>query len=223
MKKLLFALSCVLIIAMTTGCFGNSPVDSDMTDSSASSENTSDIKISYFRADWPHYDSVQTLVSASDNVFEGKLTNIYFDIVDLKTGYSASKNSEASDLYLYTVYEIDVNTSYKGVNADKICIKVIGGIAGYKEMEQYAKMNEYDLYKDEVGLLVLEQVEPLTLGETYLFLTCGPSGPYHNIVSDTQFAYNVSGADQTSPFTFNEIKFYVIGTDVEKTHNSSAI
>lgn len=181
----------------------------DSTDSSKQTDDNSNIKVSYFHADWPQYDTIDMLVDASSNVFEGKLTNIYFDVVDLYTGESANKDSKASKLHIYTIYEVEVNTSYKGVNTDKVYIKVIGGMEGYMESMQYEKLNEHGIYDENVGILVLDCFEPLTIGKTYLFLTDGQVGPYHNIVNNTQFAYDSMEPSTAKGFSFTEVKSYV--------------
>ncbi|MBR4278553.1 MAG: hypothetical protein IKT34_00105, partial [Clostridia bacterium] len=189
--------SSVGITESSTNVSDTSSVVDDSTDASKQTESLSNIKVSYFHADWPQYDSVESLIEASSNVFEGKLTNISFDVVDLYTGESANKASEASKLHIYTIYEVEVNTSYKGVNADKVYIKVIGGMEGYMESKQFDKLKEYDIYDENVGLLVLDCFEPLTIGKTYLFLTDGQVGPYHSIINNTQFAYDTVDPEKT--------------------------
>jgi len=219
MKHFSLALCIIMILLMLIGCSkskSESPQNTylvngdDLTHySSNQSENNSNIKISYFHADWPYYDSLDTLVDASSNVFEGKISNIYFDIIDLHTGEPASEESKTSELHLYTIYEVEVNSSYKGINTDKVYIKVIGGMEGYQETTQYSKLCEYDMYDDEIGIWILDCFEPLTIGKTYLFLTSGQTGPYHKIINNTQFAYDAMESEKTNGFSFNEVMTYV--------------
>lgn len=196
MKKFYSVLCILIVLLVFSGC-------------SQQTESGNDIKVSYSHADWPYYHSVDSLVSASSNVFEGKVTNIFFDIVDLHTGESVSKDSDLSEASLYTIYEVEVNSSYKGANADKVYIKVIGGIEGYMESAQYDKLSEYDIYDEDVGIRVLESIQPLNIDKTYLFITAEQIGPYHLIINNNQFAYETTGSEKTSGFGFNEIKSYV--------------
>ena len=222
--KIFCSISCIfMVILMLTGCSQDiirDPQDPNLvnrdasTDSFEQTENQYNIKKSYFHADWPQYDSVESLAEASSNVFEGKLTNIYFDVVDLHTGESANKASETSKLHIYTIYEVEVDTTYKGVNAEKVYIKVIGGMEGYMESKQYDKLNEYGIYDENVGILVLDCFEQLTVGKTYLFLTEGQVGPYHNIINNTQFAYDSMETEKTNGFSFNEVKTHVMRTSI---------
>ena len=80
------------------------------------------------------------------------------------------------------------------------------------ESAQYEKLNEYGIYDKNVGISVLDYIQPLTIGKTYLFLTGEHAGPYYNIVNNTQFAYDTMESEETSSFGFNEIKSYVTST-----------
>lgn len=218
MKRFFSVLCIIMFVLMFIGCSQNkiefpqntNPVNGDDLNHSTShkTESPENIKVSYFHADWPQYDSIDALVAASSNVFEGKLTNIYFEVIDLYTGEPAGKVSEDSKLQLYTIYEVEVNSSYKGISEEKVYIKVIGGMEGYKESIQCAKLSEYNMY-DDVGILVLDKFESLDIGKTYLFLSDGKVGSYYNIINNTQFAYDAMESEKTNGFSFNDVKMHV--------------
>lgn len=213
MKKLI-CLLCVAVICMSlVGCtFDIQGKNNDEKLMSSSDEET-EIKITHMNADWPYYHTVDSLVLASSNIFEGKITDVFFDVVDIKTGNTASKDTKASKM-LYTIYEIEVNDMYKGISTSKIYIKVLGGRQGYKEADQRAKMKEFGIYSEKNGIMVLEGIRSLNVGESYLFLTAEQIGAYHSIVNGTQFVYDITDAEKTNTFGYNEIKAYFTNTAV---------
>ena len=138
--------------------------------------------------DWPVY-STNELAVVSDNIFEGKVIDISFDIVDMVTGKSdMSYESESTHRMLYTIYTVEVNEMYKGGGEDirKICVE--GGIVGYNEEKQLEYLEKSGLSKQWPGIPMLASGRQLVNGETYLFCTHGPVGHYECIINIDQFA-----------------------------------
>lgn len=212
MKKSIFIIYLMTLLLIFWGC---SHRDGDYQ---STPTNPQSAKISYFHADWPEYQSLDLLVAAASNVFEGKITNIFFEVIDLHTGELAEKDSESAEPFLYTIYEVEIGSSLKGENSEKTYVKVIGGMPGYKETEQCEKMKEYKIYNDELGILVLDCFEPLTIGNSYLFLTEKQASAYHEIINGTQFAYAVGETENTGIFGYEAIKAYV--SDTSKNEKS---
>ena len=198
MKKTMI-LSCVvlLLIIMASGC-GQDKVSQQ-----------SHTKITYFHADWPYYETLDFLTNAAENVFEGKVTNIFFDVLDMRTGEPIDKSDDPLFCRLYTIYEVDVTNSYKGTHNQKVYIQVIGGIAGFKETEQSKVLKEAGIFDELVGILVLEAFKPLNIGSKYLFLTNNRATENHTIINDTQFAFEVNNAEKRDIFTYEQVKSYV--------------
>lgn len=227
MKKILLCILSLVILAMTfCGCSqheSNDHNDFDMSKNTNSpvldGATQYNPKITHLHADWPSYDSIATLVDVADNVFEGKITNIDFDIVDIYTGESAKPEDDVSRLQLYTIYEVDIIDVYKGANADKAYIMVMGGMAGYKENEQCKAMDKFGIFNEDIGISVLDNVDSLKIGDSYLFLTNLNTSKYHTIVNNTQFAYNINNSSQPTAFAYESIKKYV--SEIKK--NSSDI
>jgi len=211
MKKLICLLCTATICLAFIGCSyeqTNKPTqdekDEDLVLESTNEET--EIKITPISADWPYYSTVDSLVLASSNVFEGKITDIRFDVIDLKTGEFASKDTKASSMFLYTIYEVEVSNSYKGICTSKVYIKIIGGMKGYKEADQLTKMKEFGIYNEKNGIMVLSNIESLDIGKSYMFITTGQIGDCHSIINSEQFAYDITGEEKTNTFGYNEIK-----------------
>ena len=202
MKKVLSILCAALLFVITTaGC-----------------KQKQDVKITYFHADWPYYQSLDSLTAAANNIFEGKVTNIFFDVVNMTTGESADKSDDPLVCMLYTIYEVEMIASYKGVNDGKAYIKVEGGIQGFKEAEQCEVMQKAGVFDENTGIRVCDSFAPLTLGDTYLFLTNKRATTYHTIINTDQFAFKLGDTDENEMFTYEKVKSYVIQ---QSTHEQS--
>ena len=92
-------------------------------------------KITYVTCDWPYYNTPQSLYEAATDIFEGKVSNIFFKIIDMQSGkvVDDEKVDDKTYLRLYTVYEIDVTDSYKKAESSKMYVCVSTGFEGYKE------------------------------------------------------------------------------------------
>lgn len=182
-KKVLGALIPLLIICcLLTGCSAPlAPSRGNNTVTGGSAGNPT------YHADWPYYYDVSSLVECADCVFEGKITNIDFAVIDIYTGAIVTEPSEDGGLYLYTIYEIDVQDVYMGDYSETKYIAVMGGIPGYKEDEQLSLMKECGL---NIGIPVLEDSEPLTIGSEYLFLAVDIATDYLRIPNPQQFAFD---------------------------------
>ena len=96
---------------------------------------------------------------------------------------------------------------------------VMGGMAGYKEYEQCKAMDKFGIFNEDIGISVLDNVDSLKIGDSYLFLTNLNTSKYHTKVNNTQFAYNINNSSQPTAFAYESIKKYV--SEIKK--NSSDI
>ena len=139
------------------------------------------------------------IVTASSNIYTGKVKNISFEIVNMKTGTAdSSAASGKTDCMLYTVYTVDVLKSYKGDNSGEIKICVIGGIAGYRENEQYDALQAAGLYEQYNGIPVVDGGCSLAIDGEYLFCTSRTAGGYDFVINKTQFAHAVNSQNYTA-------------------------
>ena len=209
MKKVLSLLILfALLICVCCAACANAPFKQESTESYPLPD---DIKFTYALYDWPSYTSFQALSDVATDIYEGKVTNIFFDILDGSTGKSV-KNKKVTDtahLWLNTVYEIEVATSYKGAKTSKMYICVDTGLEDYQVAEQYNLLMSAGIYREEFGIQVMLGFEPLELGETYLFFTAERGGDYQYIVNPDQFAYNATDRKGKVGFEYADIKAFV--------------
>ena len=117
---------------------------------------------------WQHYPDTEKLMEVVDYVFIGKVTGIKFIIVDHVTGIPASLE-ESNNVGLYTIYEVDVITTYKGETSKISSFSIDGGIKDYRAKEQYELMKKYKAEFWEWGIPVHNNHPEYQIGEIYLF------------------------------------------------------
>ena len=167
------ALCAFLICCLLTGC--NAP---SIAGGSAGNPT--------YHADWPYYNDVSSLVECADCVFEGKITNIDFAVIDIYTGDVVTEPSQDGGLYLYTIYEIEVQNVYMGDYSETKYIAVMGGIPGYKEDEQLSLMEECGL---NMEIPLLSESEPLEVASEHLFLAIDIGMDHLRIPNPQQFSF----------------------------------
>lgn len=144
--------------------------------------------ISY--AYWITYDTLLELDENVDYVFEGKVINITFGVQSSGNPgvFITIPPSDVGDfrLTLYTIYEIEVVSQYKGSTEPSILLAVEGGMMGYKEQEQFDILSACGWpYK---GLQLMNDAKYLEIGRTYLFSSFDTQYGYLGSLSPYQFA-----------------------------------
>lgn len=224
MKMFIKMITIALIAFLITGCTPNTPAtagnnplatNADPTSTSSNLAPTnndpiptdtapSDLKYSTMYMDWPGYPTVDKLIEASTNVFEGKLIKISFHTPSFKDSSSGRTYTE-----LYTIYEFEVSSSYKGKNVGTVRVGIPGGMEGYKVDEQYNTMVYAGIYQEKLGIPVMGGYTHLTIGETYLIVTKDLGNDFLDILSPNRFSYLPDRTNQTSNFAYQEIKDYL--------------
>ena len=174
-----------------------------------SNQNKSSANISYFHVDWPYYNTADDLLEKASDVFEGKIVNIFFKTIDTVTGKVTDSVNEDTDIWLYTVYEIETTQVYKGDNSGKKYISIIGGMPNFKENEQIQIMEKCGILDDNHSIPVLTNRKTLDIGSSYLFVACDLGGEYLYAANIDQFAFEIdkSGTvDKTASPNFANIK-----------------
>ena len=233
MKKHYIALILTIIMAFLTlsGC--NKPnISPDSSNHDASLESKADQtsslsteKITYVTCDWPYYNTPQSLYEAATDIFEGKVSNIFFKIIDMQSGkvVDDEKVDDKTYLRLYTVYEIDVTDSYKKAESSKMYVCVSTGFEGYKEAEQRDLMISAEIYNKNTGIQVIREFEHLKIGESCLFLTVDLGGTYNYIVNADQFAFEENGDKKSEAFGYSEIKTFVANQNQDVVDKKSNV
>lgn len=170
MKKTLTSILLAGITLTLVAC--GSPADS--------AENTGNAgAVTVIHAEYPYYDSANDLVNSADFIFSGTVEGISCEILDVRTEPdtdSAAGPSSSSGIP-YTIYEIKVDTVYKGTaEEDTVSIKVPGG-----EMDG----NQY----------IIENAPAISLGETCLFLTETYEHTYPSLLNVTQATYDLNAPE----------------------------
>ncbi len=199
MKKGMYAIFVfVLLVCVLTGCTQQLP--------------KTEVKFTEFYASWRVYDSPEKLTAAATDIYEGKVTRVFFDVVDVRTGAAVSqgKPAENARLDLCTVYEVEVTDFYKGGPKDKMYFCISGGIKDEDRFtEQYRVMYNAGIYDEQRGVPVSREEILLNVGETYLFLTNNTGGTYQVIINSTQFAFKPDDTP-TGNFTCSQIRDFLL-------------
>ena len=202
MRRVIIVLYAILLLAVAmSGCNQDDPA----------LQEEPEVKITRYQVSWPYYDSLEALSNAAGNVYEGKVTNISFKVINTKSGEPAAASDDPKDCSLYTIYEVSVTYSHRGANGNKAYIRVPGGLEGLKVSEQCKAMEDAGIFKEDTGIQVMEGFDPLDIGGTYLFLTNKDAdATYHRIINTDQFAFRANQADSTGAlFTYQSIKSYI--------------
>ena len=156
--------------------------------------------------DYPMYSTAEELVEVAQNVYIGSVTDISFEIFDMKTGkVDSSSKSESTSRMLYTIYTISVKESLKGDVSETVKIRRVGGITGYNEEGQYKKMKDANLIGEYKGIpRVVEEGVSLEIDGKYLFCTNSSVEGYDIVVNVIQFAHQVNSEIATQ--IMNECK-----------------
>ena len=149
--------------------------------------------VTTIHAEYPSYDTANDLVNSADLIFSGTVGSISYEDLNVRTesGTDSTTGLSSSDSIPYTIYEIKVDTIYKGTTQeDTISIKVPGGeIDG----TQY----------------IVDDAPTISLGETYLFLTKTYENTYPSLLNVTQATYDLNAPEayeeNTDKITLSQI------------------
>ena len=139
-------------------------------------QTETDVLITHIRSsyDWPYYRTEKELKNAATSIYKGVITDIYFEVIDIKTGETVSTAPEEykSSYMLNTIYEVKVIKNYKNADTEKKYFSITGGKEGYKEDEQVRVLRSLNLYNEETGIIIYDlDIPGLNIGETYTFYT----------------------------------------------------
>lgn len=207
-KKIASWLMMFLLI-LTTGCSAEGKAENERTEPADKANMVSKTII----VDWAWYRSADELIEASDKVILGTVTNVSFQIWDLRTGKAPGAGVEDFNCSLYTIYDIDTIKTYKGEPKDKEQVRIMGGVEGAYEDEQIAVLRQ----REQVSIPALDDLKKkIREGETYLFMLAEYDDALPTIVNP-QGIYNIkdiqtNGYEQDGEITAREI-ISSFGTD----------
>lgn len=174
------------------------PVDKNYPEDLIVASEDTNYQFAAIHADWASYDTAEEINQASTNIFSGKVTEISFEIIDMKTGeVDRSPDSESTSRMLYTVYTISLTESYKGQNPSEVKICKMGGIVGFNDSVQYQLVESTGVISKYDGIPVMENNCTLAVGEEYLFCTSHTVGDFDFVINQTQFAHPINSKNAT--------------------------
>ncbi len=167
--KVKFLFIFILASILLSGCSEKTDVQEDSTsgavwDSVSSAENN--VEYIDVSADWPAYTNVSALIKEANVVVVGKVTGISFQMLDTQTACPPTEISNLKDCLLYTIYDVEVLTSYKGTSSGTIKIRLMGGLKDIYLNEQLAALASFD----ESTIPVVAGMPKMEIGETYLLV-----------------------------------------------------
>ena len=150
------------------------------------------------------YRDAKELGERADLALLGRVTDISFQILDMKTGHPPTEKTEERDAQLHTMYTVEVVTLYKGECDKTVQIGETGGIPNYRVEEQLAVLG-----KDAGnGILVISGMPDILIGETYLFSlgTFEDSSVASALVNLDQGVYTLQDASKKDKFSYVSAK-----------------
>ncbi|MCI8732555.1 MAG: hypothetical protein HFH57_15865 [Lachnospiraceae bacterium] len=170
MKKITVVLA---LLAFAAACVG---IGVKVSRSGGSKDKTN---VTILQTDYPEYDTASELAEAADLIFQGTVSNVKYQMLDVRTEKEKDQDAGLSETEAipYTLYTIDVEKVYKGpLKEPTITIKRPGG-----KFEN----NEY----------ITENAPEILTGRDYLFIAESYENSYPSLLNPTQSAYDM-GASQ---------------------------
>lgn len=185
MKKLPYVL-LILTMLMLSACGQNAQI-----------ENNTETQYIKMNALYRSYSNAQELVEDADAVFVGKVTKISFQVLDKATALLPTEETSDDNLALHTIYDIDIEVSYKGDSSIKQ-IRQIGGIKDFRTEEQVSILKNANAWKG--GILLLEEMtKNIEIGQTYLFAVAQFETGLPTLYNPVQSFYNMHNPFEKHP------------------------
>lgn len=155
----------LLIAVLLSGCSAdNESLSKDFSVNNISEYN---VTYNYSFSDYPVYENTKELVSASDIVLTGRVTDVSFKMLDYTTALPPTEETEERDITLCTIYTVEVISTYKGDASESINIRIAGGLKDQYLEQQLQVLGERA--SEGITITVAEDMPEIKIGETYLF------------------------------------------------------
>lgn len=184
---LVFILAAVMLLS---GCSEKSSIQKDSTSSEVPDSVSSvekEVRYVELSADWPAYDNANALIKAANVVVLGKVTGVSFQILDMKTGFPPTEDSEQRYCCLHAIYDVEVDTVYKGDADGKLQFAIEGGVKEKYLEEQLAAIAGSD--KKEIPIMV--GMPNIEIGKIYLFVLYQYKDAMPTLVNPKQGVYTI--------------------------------
>lgn len=221
MRKLIILLIAALFAL--SDCDGRaSPADESAIPSadvsnandSAGKSAAANVKYDIMSTDWPVYESVEELNNASKYVVLGKVNDVSFEVLDVKTNNPPAPESDKSNCLLHTVYSIDVITSYKGDAPKTLKFCMVGGREGAYLDEQLAALRKADMVSENICLV--EDMPVIDKDRTYLFAICQLGDAMPTLTNASQSAFAADSPLVKDEYSYLSLKDIVSSYGADK-------
>lgn len=110
---------CILAVMMLTAC-GENPSDS--------SKKETPREVTHICVEEEYYKDPQKLVSDAKGIFEGKVLGVEHLYINKVDDRIVSKDDDNPNVSIYTVYDVEITKSHKGVFTDgqRVRVKILG-------------------------------------------------------------------------------------------------
>jgi len=213
MKKIVILFLCIILLCSLPACD-----DQDKSKEKANTtSNTNNSQVSLPEgpyairsADWPVYSDAEDLINAADIVFVGKITNIEFQVLDSSNALPVSESTSDYARTLYTIYTVEISTTYKGDTDDISKIRVMGGMVDYEIENQLKVMEEGKTFARENGIPIWDNYYKVqcSLGSSYLFVLRQFETGYPTIVNLDQAVFGLEEPTLKNTIGNNSTVYY---------------
>ena len=208
MKKFLSLVTLLVTALSLAACSGNLANPDGITAAETKEPGTN--IYGTIQGDWPVYQNASELVDSAKLVFTGRVTGISFQMLDLRDPETIGDDIDDWHYNLFTMYDVDIITSYKGEARKSIQVRMMGGLKDYQVEEQLELLAQYN----KQYIPILEGHVEYKVGETYLFVLHQYMDVSPTPMNLTQGAYNLH-----DPF-----KKYTIGSyDLDDSYYIKAV
>ena len=193
-KTVLILLSFVILISSSAiPSLAESDFDDEIDEYPYYTNNDPYPNERYMFVDFAYYiDSQAKLATIPPYIFEGKVISISYDLYNRRTQEFGVPESEEPvdyfenrDLFLYTVYEIEISKTYKGDVEGTIYMGLPGGrrsedrgITWNDALDQFEYFKSIGVGNSMNVVTYTDEVKSCDLGKNYLFFAHGPYNPY---------------------------------------------
>lgn len=191
MKK---RLSAILIISLSIALI-----------SCTGSNTRGEASFSSVVGDWAVYKDPDELITNSNLILTGKITDISFAMLDNRA-QAPTKKSKNKDLTLHTIYSFELIDTYKGDSTNIESIRFMGGLMDAYVGEQFDLIGKYN----QKHIPIIEEHFKLEIGQTYLLVLYQFENTIPTLLNPNQSIYNIANPTK---------KYGISNRDYDETYN----
>ncbi len=213
MKKTILLLILIISLCVTSACAGNEGEGGEPT-----VDYTERVEFGGYSANWPQYKTAKELTDKATAIFEGKVTRVFYDVVDQTTScsYKTTPNKDDPMLMLHIIYEVEVTKTHKGAHKEKQYICIMGGDRSgdiNEQVELLIDAGVYDKDSPQYKIGIAGDIKRLSAEKEYLFFLSDYDGTYLQIVNDHQYAYSADSLTRAGFPTYKDVASYIAGLE----------